>query len=754
VKLTSFEKLEQALSNDEEHKDTRIVRFINVESLDLWCKVKNLLVSRCEHCVQMSDYCSNEDLTPNTNRVLRELRQMSASTLLVPLSEHLRINKNSDILGQLANIQFKNISESYSRLYVLMYRMSSALNELAKLDMRFEDRVYFLQTGVTDDNYSLIILPRDLQIDLKGNNIDGYKRYLAYWESNPNMPIILHTNNASYYSQYAFADNVKVIDSAYEILRHLRIINEDVDRSWGDDWCWLRLLSQASSGKSLLDAFSTHLHVKEFDPKELLSQWDNEDDFGKWLTWLWLKLEGRTPYLHRVFERFPNYHHLLTSVVNVLFDIDPKDKEYETLYRERRDYLLAMKTSGLPSNFWEKYSTTDENEKLFRLTDCTEREREEIIRLFPRVSEDEKKRNFLKLAYSGLNSYLEDYPFDEKRITDYFSKYKRQKLSNAFTDEFTDEVKEIAALRGIWWSLGIQSRNQIVENYYTSNSKIIWIDALGVEFLGLIRAILNADHPGCQHTINLGHCAIPTITELNKDFVSNRQFDYIRDLDELVHKGQFPGYISQQIEVVSRQIRAAVSNLDSFDRVIITSDHGATRGAVVAKGASLKTIEGSTVERNGRFCVDHTHKYEDTFTGCIDINEYHVLGNYDRFSVPGAAKNENHGGASLEEVLVPIVVLSRAPLEEKMAIELLTPEPRMRSGRVSIRFKINKPFDKLSAFVGSKIYDCSKQEDCWCFEAECDQGLEYNVRVVGKSSVGTFRFKVNKGRTDNKDFDL
>jgi hypothetical protein len=317
-----------------------------------------------------------------------------------------------------------------------------------------------------------------------------------------------------------------------------------------------------------------------------------------------------------------------------------------------------------------------------------------------------------------------------------------------------NEVKEIASLKGIWWQVGIKSRNEIVENYYTDNTRIIWVDALSAEFLGLIQAVLNEDYPGCQTVITVGYSIIPTITELNKDFVIERQFEYVKDLDNLVHNGQFPGYIAKEIDVISQQIRFAISSLDIFERVIITSDHGATRGAVLAKGESVKVFEGGSVERDGRYCIDKINKYETAYHACIDVNEYHAFANYDRFSIQGSARNENHGGASLEEVMVPVVILSRAPLQEKLDIELLTPQPRMLSGKVMIKFRVNKDFDKIIAFVGNRKYDCIKQGDCWSFESECDQRLEYTVRIVSKTSLGTFEYKVNKGRTDNKNFDI
>jgi hypothetical protein len=754
LKITSFEKLQQYLLDDERQQDTRIVRFINVETLELWCKVKNLLASKCANNIQLSDYCSDQDLTPNLNRLLKSLRDIKTDTLLVPLSEHLRINRNENILSQIVNLEYTNLTNNYVRLFVLFYRMSSPLVKLINLDSRLVNSVIFLETNIRDDNYSLIILPQDLPMKIKGNNIKGYKNYLLYWESNPNMPIILHTNNAIYYRDYAFTDNVKVIDSAYDILLHLDTIDKKIEKSYGNDWAWPQLLSKVEYGISIYDIFSRSLSVKDFDAKALISIWNNQDNFGRWLIWLWIKLEAKTPYLRHTMYYCNDFREFISSLSNAIFSISPADKQYKILYDERKEYLQLLDISDLPLSYWNKYAESDITERLYRLTDLTQHEREEIIVNSTIILDDDKSREFLKISYQLLYDYLIDYIFEDTRVTEYFSKYKKQKLQNSFDEDFLDEVKKIASRKGIWWELGIKSRTDLVNEHITNNTKIIWIDALGAEFLGLVQTILGEIYPGYYSKVSVGYSTLPTITENNKDFTIDRQVDYIKELDNLVHNGQYPGYITGQIDIIYNQIKAAILKLDMYERIILTSDHGATRGAVIAKGDNLKTLENSSVERGGRYCVDSTNKYEPKYSNCIDVNEYHILTGYDRFSIQGSAKNETHGGATLEEVLVPVLILSRVPLEETISIILLTPEPRVKLGKAIVKFKVNKNFDKLNALINNRKYSCTKQDDFWYFEVECDQRVEYSAKIFTNTNIGSFDFKVNKGITENKDFDI
>ena len=88
---------------------------------------------------------------------------------------------------------------------------------------------------------------------------------------------------------------------------------------------------------------------------------------------------------------------------------------------------------------WKEYR----QQKLFYLTNLTKKEREYIIGLIGKGYNDRLKY-FFQYAYPNLNAYLSEYTFNEKLFTDYFNKYKLQKIRNNFSDEFVKEVSEMA----------------------------------------------------------------------------------------------------------------------------------------------------------------------------------------------------------------------------------------------------------------------------------------------------------------------
>ena len=72
-------------------------------------------------------------------------------------------------------------------------------------------------------------------------------------------------------------------------------------------------------------------------------------------------------------------------------------------------------------------------------------------------------------------------------------------------------------------------------------------------------------------------------------------------------------------------MREATSLLSDYDRVIIASDHGASRLAVIGQGTTVKAKETSKLNDMDGIAVDNNIQYSDEFLGCIDYGEYHVF---------------------------------------------------------------------------------------------------------------------------------
>jgi hypothetical protein len=756
VNISTIEQFEHFIADDIKRKDLRILRLINIESLSLWVKVKNFLAQKCHTQITLSKFCAGDDLTPKIDRLCAELETITDNTLLVPLSEHLRINntKSEEILSQIVSIGYTN--DVYSKgihVYIPMYRMKDCLQTLLAQDIRLNDNIIFLEAQDRDDDYSLTIISRDIDVVIKGHIITGYKSYLEYWEDNPAKPIILFTDNAKYYKKNVFADNVRVLVNAFDIIKFHKLLPYNIDESMGEDWHWRDLLVKMKPENDINALLEKLLGVGKVNATQLLSKWKNSGEFEKWLIWLWLKFEAKTGYLSNVMHKSENYKDLLQNIVCVIFNYSIKDSKFREVYLERKKLLETLQLEELMLQFWVELEKFKDIDKYFFLTSCTKREREQIIALIGKISINTRLKEYLEYAYPSLYAYMGEYAFNDALFTDYFNQYKIQKIQNAFTDEFIKKVSDLAAQKGVWWKL--KPRNNYVTEAYNRNSFIYWVDALGVEYLSLIQTFLENKYQGVYYIIEVGYADIPTVTEFNKDFVVGRNHEINRELDDLKHNGDYPVCIEVELQLVEKVLKIAVQKLDIYDRVIIASDHGSSRGAILCKGISKKADENAKVERFGRYCIQTNAQYEDRYVGCIAKENYHVFANYDRFSVGGNEKSEIHGGATLEEVLVPIIILSKTPLEEKVVIIPLETEIRLKAGLLpKVKFKIDKPYKELYATVDAKKYICYKESDYWYFEPDIGKKEHYVVKISSKGNLGEFNYGLIKGRADSDKFNI
>ncbi|MBQ5565180.1 MAG: BREX-4 system phosphatase PglZ, partial [Clostridia bacterium] len=211
-------------------------------------------------------------------------------------------------------------------------------------------------------------------------------------------------------------------------------------------------------------------------------------------------------------------------------------------------------------------------------------------------------------------------------------------------------------------------RSSVLSSMDRRKAQGFFFDALGVEYLSYI--IAKCEQYGMIYEISIVRSELPSITVINDDYKQYFDTKNISELDELKHHSQiydyqkcaYPIHIFRELEIIDRQLRLIRSQLienDSFDRAVIISDHGASRLAVIYKHENQSQIQlDEKGEHSGRCCMANE---DPNIPEAAYENGFAVLGNYDRFKGGRKANLEVHGGASLEEVVIPIITLSLRP---------------------------------------------------------------------------------------------
>jgi hypothetical protein len=357
----------------------------------------------------------------------------------------------------------------------------------------------------------------------------------------------------------------------------------------------------------------------------------------------------------------------------------------------------------------------DTTESIYKLTNRTMPEREEIVAWLS----SNGMIPGLDSIYPLLAAYMRKYVFKgfelSELLTDYFEAYKRQKLSNRLETEFLEKVDELAISRKY---NRLPSRDEIIDNIEKNDTYLYWLDALGVEYLGLIEALVQKR--GLSIRVSIARAELPTITSVNRNF-----FDAWRggkkeksdELDEIKHKEaggynftdkELPIHLAKEIDIISTMIDKAATELAlrNCKRFLIVSDHGASRLAVLRR--KEEKYDTDTVGEHSGRCCKLFQPYDLPFAA--EENGYLVLADYGRFKGSRAANVEVHGGASLEEVVIPIIELTLK--DDSVSVKLVEENVTVdfRSG-TKIELFINAPVSGVVVVLNGKSYSATQTDE-------------------------------------------
>ena len=366
-------------------------------------------------------------------------------------------------------------------------------------------------------------------------------------------------------------------------------------------------------------------------------------------------------YLRFAFARSADFEAYRKNLFFALLDV-ADEKLFAEFYSLRK---VAVK--NFPSPYLAQYLERLKSypDALKYLTDNTAAERRAMIEA---AQGKEKIPDALKQNYPAMSDYLADYDFGDAEVTEYFRRYKKIKLCNVDDENFKARVRELATQRPY---NKFETRQKILD-CADKNAKLYWADALGVEFLSYIKARAAE----LSATIKIARAELPTLTSQNKNFYDDwrgDKFDKNSALDELKHspekfdggKCSAPIYIDDELAVIDAIIAEIKNSLTNHHaaKVILTSDHGASRLAVMY-GRENKCKMNSDGEHSGRCCP--INDIDEKPTCASEENGWWVLANYDRFA----------GGrlsSVLEEVLVPVIEFTLPNAEIKAAEEISEP---------------------------------------------------------------------------------
>ncbi|WP_329886447.1 BREX-4 system phosphatase PglZ [Pseudoramibacter faecis] len=693
------------------------------------------LKSRTVSHIYISECCRNDDKKPNMDIFLEKLETADVSfannnIVVIGLGEYLALEGNAyaqDILSELSTYNLGS-----AQAFLLLRGVSDQLKELIENDRRL------LESGMLafDDDLTTNVSFKfsDPALGIYENN--GIKSVLRELEKGKTGEIKVNT----FLSFPNALFPIQRINNAYEAIDRVVGIKSVVQKAYGTDALWTRFLDELRKIHFDKDKLFQQYGFTEFQDVEM-HDIVYGDEYRGWLFYVYLLYtengSNNESYLSYVLSISKGFKDFKNNIMNSITNIPHTDSRFMRFYAQRKKYLSHYTDSEMAT--FISQNRLDASESVYKLTDNTKVEKQEVIVWISNYGFPDG----LEYIYPDLYEYLQIYTFRtgnatlSATLTDYFATYKKLKLENTLNtadgEKFLEAVDKLAIDR-IYNRLPM--RDELVKESYSKDTQLFWVDALGVEYLSYI--IYLAKKHGLNISIKIGRADLPTITCENHAFFDNwpeqLRHPKEKELDDLKHKEKggyyytktpYPIHLADELRVIEKVMDevATTLGLRTYDRIVIASDHGASRLAVI-RNKEEKYDTDTQGEHSGRCC-----KY---FEGCdlpFAIEEkdkgYIVLADYGRFKGSRKANVEVHGGASLEEVVVPVITCS---LKDKTIIIAIINMDNIRADyKIGISFiiSINKVVhSSVSVGYGSMRYPTKKLDD---------NHYEVKIREITKS---------------------
>ena len=707
-------------------------RVILLHSCADYASAISKLKSICDRTVSSDDLFSGADVMPAYDKILSN-KQLNEWILLPGVSDYLYLfSKSEQRSGRLSKLWHAIVdSNNIGRVIIplcnadaLWYDKSLEMDT----DLRQKDFVYTIDNDSAETEHKNIMVFSSAFEEYIGQLSGIYTLIvgLREWYDHILEEVCLPDN------YYLLTKQAKSVTSSASI----RVINDACSFVKGnlldgntlkDDECTENLLEElfeeSLKNIPLNEAILNRFNVVSFDGLSVMAKWSGMSIGKKELLKVWYRINPDNSFLSHCFNEYEP-DEIETHILLDIFDV----MKYHPDWVKEVQQLVALLNIRKNDEFFASLDKIPVFEdRLQFLSGGTKDERVYIIRMvgqwLKKDAEQAKNSEQLAEAYPLLHAYLDHIPEEIEAVYDeYIAEYKSYKLSNTLPDS------EDLFYRGIKADT-LPYRYSILQQYVKENTAVLWIDAMGFEYLSILLSILTKNSKGKVIASELTQALLPTETMYNEQWKQmSTPYEKLDKLDKLAHKGVVdePDYyicIEEQLSFFEKVLNKVNSLLDKYQRVIITGDHGTSRLAArfFHTRDGLPVPNGAKALSHGRYCsissnpsvVYESSKMASDSTG----QKYLVFTNYDHFAIGGFAAGgdddnviygEVHGGASPEEMIVPVVVFdskSSLPLSVKWADDVSTVKIKRRVAKAKLEF--NHEIQTLQVKVGTVDAVCN-----------------------------------------------
>lgn len=741
-------------------KDSSL-RLINVDHPNQMNQLLERYQVKGNQFLTVSQY-SKPDEKAQTEALLHDIADNEGNLFVIGFTTFWKLESETELQKRLNTLLHMNVR---GHVVVFCYQCKKMLNFE---DNRVNRLIYIVNDGTVAPKPEICFYNEKDLIPAGTETIYGIQNIPAIIETKAIQSLAVVTQKSKSlfpHSQFVIRQEA----SAFDALCRIDNITADLNEAWGSEKQWKFALQMFGTATTWRDVFKEQFHTSS--NLDLMIQFlagDNEE--SDWLYFIALKMLGakNRKYLQSVLNHSDSFERVKQNVVRDILDFEPDAADYWDIYNERKELMQSL---DIPEQWiidYCKIVPVKHEKTIFYLTDSTDEENSVLFRVLEEYAncyERNELQRIFRHTNPMLSAYLNVFDFKNDLLNRYFTQYVWQKLTNRIDSEFEEMVEDQAEKRE--YNAILPPRASCLEKISDRLSYAYFVDAMGAEYLGYIverckQLELLADIQVCR-------AEIPTITVRNKEFLeyfSQKGIDCanVKDLDEYKHSGEndynysltrLPLHLPKELEVIDRILQKAKNYLlkEQFQQIILISDHGASRLAVIREH-DLTVDVNSKGTHGGRVCDYSDDIVSITKALPSDDQQYYVIANYDRFKGGRRPSVETHGGATLEEVTVPLVVLTAKPQKIEIIVETPLVESNIKNPPV-IRFYTKTKLENVVVNVLGRSYLANWQDEHSFFiimDKKTRKGT-YEASIISDGNVlaSGLEFRVEKAGMKTRD---
>lgn len=694
--------------------------------------------------IQLSTHLPHDDGWLTVDDLLHLITPLEDNTAIVPLSELLRFFPDTDFIALATSLcELEQINQYQpKRLYLPLVGIKWRFENLVWSTFHRKDQwapIWSLEEPAQEKIHIYQLVEYSgLQLTQPPPGFISIRNttdWLNLWKQE-NLHVILCQSDSMAYLYHNFLPDAlfqpEKILTPQDYLEKMLGLQMPITYQPGEQLFWETLIEQENHhlhDKTFIDfehVLNAHFNIQNFRaiPKErLFALWfQHPETYSRWLLTYWIQTNSalQNSYLAQVMANVTLYSddEFMTHVWLTIFQEEHPDN---VIFQERKNYLNVLHhTYKLPIHQLEtkiaqkipQLADKSLAQQAHYLTNLSEAERKYLLEIFRQqpIAEVSEYLDIMRTVYPELYFYLQWSAMQtsdplEPWCVEYFSEYTLSKARHQKTDRLTALLHEKNHAADSFYAWYYQIKRYPIPE----ETPVVWIDALGAEWLPLLEYLINSLGKAKNKHVQKKYLTpvnLPSVTSCNRF----EHAVHVTEFDEFIHRQEspyrFPETLMKQFDLLTSLVKKHVIERTE-ERIVVVSDHGFTFLAQKEFGNS-KTYNFSGADHEGRcMWTDHDYQHDAEFLcHTVDTNdnpEKNVLVALKHTSLYNTPAREVHGGATPEEVLVPYLLISKIDDRIIYHVTLLTSELSVRNPEIIVAISPMPPSNPLLLWKGKEI---------------------------------------------------